>query len=62
MPVLFVRIMYMEYQKKKFPYWIHIVLGVVWIAIGIALHSDFELAIWVAGGLVMLIIGFLNKR
>ena len=47
--------------KKKFPYQIHIVLGLIWLLIGIVLHSGIELAIWVAGGLVMITIGWLNK-
>ncbi len=49
-------------QKRKFSYWIHILLGIIWIIIGIALHSDIELVIWVVGGLIMLIIGLLNKK
>ena len=48
-------------MKKKFPYQIHIVLGLIWFLIGIVLHSGIELAIWVAGGLVMITIGWLNR-
>jgi len=49
-------------MKKEFPYQIHIVLGLIWLFIGVVFHSGIELAIWVAGGLVMIIIGFLNKK
>ena len=49
-------------MKKEFPYQIHIVIGLLWLLIGGVLHSGIELAIWVAGGLVMITIGFLNKK
>lgn len=52
----------MENKKRRFPYQIHIALGVIWAFIGIVLHSGVELAIWVGGGLVMIIIGFLNRK
>ena len=52
----------MKYMKKEFPYQIHIVLGIVWAFIGVVLHSGVELAIWVGGGLVMIVIGLLNRR
>jgi hypothetical protein len=49
-------------MKKKFPYLIHIFIGIIWVSIGIVLHSGLELTIWVGGGLVMIIIGLLNRR
>jgi len=49
-------------NKKRFPYWIHIILGIIWIVVGVTFHAGVELAIWVAGGLVMIIIGFLNWK
>ena len=49
-------------MKRKFPYQIHIGLGIIWLLVGIFLHSGIELAIWVAGGLVMIIIGLANKK
>jgi len=49
-------------MKKEFPYQIHIVLGIIWISIGVILHSGIELAVWVGGGLVMITIGLLNRR
>jgi len=49
-------------MTKKFPYQIHIVLGIIWILVGILLHSGIELGIWVGGGLVMVIIGLLNRK
>ena len=52
----------MEKQKRGFPYQIHIALGIIWVFIGIVLHSGVELAIWAGGGLVMIIVGLLNKR
>jgi len=48
-------------MKKQFPYQVHIVLGIIWILIGIFLYSNIELTIWIIGGLVMIIIGLLNK-
>jgi hypothetical protein len=51
----------MENKKRKFPYWIHIAIGIIWITVGIAFHSNIELVIWIAGGLIMIIIGFLNR-
>jgi len=52
----------MRHMKKEFPYQIHIILGIIWISIGVVLHSGIELAIWVGGGLVMITIGLLNRR
>lgn len=49
-------------MKKEFPYQIHIVLGIIWVFIGVALHSGIEVAIWVGGGLVMVVIGLLNRK
>jgi len=49
-------------NKRKFPYWIHILLGIIWIILGVAFHAGIELAIWVGGGLVMVVIGFLNRK
>jgi len=49
-------------MAKKFPYQIHIALGIIWILIGIFLHSGIESIVWLGGGLVMLIIGLLNRR
>jgi len=49
-------------MKRKFPYQIHIGLGIIWFFVGIFLHSGIELAIWVIGGLVMITIGLANKR
>jgi len=52
----------MRHMKKEFPYQIHIILGIIWISIGVVLHSGIELAVWVGGGLVMITIGLLNRR
>ena len=49
-------------MKKEFPYQIHIVLGIIWVFIGVALHSGIEVAIWVGGGLAMVVIGLLNRK
>ena len=48
-------------MKKKFPYQIHIILGLIWVLVGVLLHTGVELMIWVGGGLVMIVIGFLNR-
>jgi len=49
-------------MKKQFPYQVHIILGIIWVLIGIFLYSGIELAIWGGGGLVMIVIGLLNKK
>ena len=49
-------------MKKEFPYQIHIILGLIWVFLGVTFYSGIELAIWVGGGLVMIIIGLLNKK
>lgn len=49
-------------MKKKFPYQIHLILGLIWCVVGIAFYAGYEAAIWVAGGLIMIIIGLLNKK
>lgn len=51
----------MKKQKKKFPYQIHLVLGLIWIVVGAVLYSGIESIIWVGGGLIMTVVGFLNK-
>ncbi len=52
----------MKNKKAKFPWWIHLVLGIMWVLVGITLHTGAELAIWVTGGIIMVIIGILNKK
>jgi len=47
---------------KKFPFYIHIILGIIWIVLGFLLYVGWETVIWVAGGLVMLLIGLLNIK
>ncbi|MFC1622574.1 hypothetical protein ACFL1Y_01080 [Patescibacteria group bacterium] len=49
-------------MKHKFPYQIHVVLGLIWVLIGIFLYTGAEMLIWVGGGLVMLVIGLLNRK
>jgi len=49
-------------MKKEFPYQIHIILGIIWIFIGIFLYFEIGLAIWVGGGLIMIVIGLLNRK
>ena len=52
----------MEKQKRIFPYQIHIILGLIWFLIGIAFYSGIESVIWIAGGIVMIVIGFFNRK
>lgn len=52
----------MKDSKRKFPYQIHLALGLTWVGVGIIFHSGIELAIWVGGGLIMATIGFLNRE
>lgn len=49
-------------KNIKFPYQIHVILGIIWCFIGVALHSEIELVIWIAGGIVMIIVGLLNRK
>ena len=49
-------------MKKEFPYQVHIILGLIWLFVGGVLHLGIELVIWVAGGLVMITIGLLNRK
>jgi len=51
----------MNKKCRKFPYQVHIILGIIWVFIGIILHSGVELAVWVGAGAVMIIIGLLNR-
>ncbi len=51
----------MKNQKRKFPYWIHLVLGLIWIIVGIVLYSGVSSIVWIGGGLMMMVIGVLNK-
>lgn len=46
---------------NKFPYQIHLCLGIIWILVGIFFHSGIELIVWTIGGLVMIVIGLINK-
>ena len=52
----------MKKQKKPFPYQLHLIFGLFWIVIGITLFSGIKLVVWVSGGLIMVIIGFLNIK
>jgi hypothetical protein len=52
----------MKKLERKFPYQIHLVLGLIWIVVGITFYSGIGLIIWVGGGLLMTIIGILNRK
>jgi len=52
----------MKKQEKKFPYQIHLILGLIWIVVGITFYSGIESVIWVGGGLIMAVVGILNKK
>jgi len=52
----------MKKQKGKFPYQIHLILGLIWIVVGITLFSGIGSVAWVSGGLLMAIVGFLNRK
>ncbi len=49
-------------MNKRFPYQIHIILGLVWFFIGIFLYTGIESAVWIGGGMVMFVIGLLNRK
>ena len=48
--------------KKRFPYWIHILLGVIWIIIGITTQEGYLQLLWIGIGVIMVVIGLLNKK
>ena len=52
----------MKKQKRNFPYQIHLVLGLIWIVVGTIFYSGVESAVWVGGGLIMTVVGFLNRN
>lgn len=52
----------MENKKGKFPYQIQLVIGLMWILIGIFLQSGREQIFWIAVGIVFLVIGWFNKK
>jgi len=52
----------MKKQKNKFPFWIHIAIGVLWIIIGATVVSGFATLLWIAGGLLLITIGILASR
>lgn len=52
----------MKKQKGEFPYQIHLILGLIWIVVGVTFYSGIELVIWVGGGLIMTVVALLNKR
>jgi hypothetical protein len=52
----------MKEQKKLFPYQIHLVLGLIWIVVGIMLYSGTVSVVWVGGGLIMIVVGILNRK
>jgi len=49
-------------NNKKFPYQIHLILGLIWIVVGISLFSGIGLVAWISGGLLMIVVGLLNKK
>ena len=49
-------------MKKEFPYQVHIIFGIIWVSIGIILYSGVEAAVWIGGGLVMIVVGLLVKK
>ena len=53
---------FMDIKKRKFPYQIHLALGLIWVVIGIFLYSGWEQALWIGVGIVFLIIGYLNGK
>ena len=52
----------MKKQERKFPHQVHLILGLIWIVVGITFYSGIALAIWVGGGLTMIIVGILNRK
>ena len=49
-------------KKRKFPYQIHIAIGLMWIIIGIFLQSGWQQILWIAFGIVFLAIGWFGRK
>jgi len=49
-------------KKKDFPFQVHMMIGILWIFIGAFLQQGVELLIWVAGGIIMIILGLMGKK
>lgn len=52
----------MEKEKRKFPWWIHAGLGVLWILIGATVMSGIWSIFWILVGLAFIAIGLLARR
>ncbi|MFC1756908.1 hypothetical protein ACFLZC_02010 [Patescibacteria group bacterium] len=52
----------MNKQKNKFPFWIHIAIGVIWIILGATVIDGAQTLLWIGAGLVFITIGILASR
>ena len=52
----------MKKPKTTFPYQVHLILGFIWIFIGVIIMSGVESMFWILIGIIFIIIGFLAKK
>lgn len=52
----------MNKQKRQFPFWIHIAIGVIWIVLGATVIEGWQTLLWIGAGLLFITIGMLASR
>lgn len=52
----------MNKQKRQFPFWIHIAIGVLWIILGATVIDGGQSLLWIGAGLLFITIGMLASR
>lgn len=52
----------MKNKKRKFPFWIHIAIGVIWIILGATVIDGAQTLLWIVAGLLFITIGMLASR
>ena len=52
----------MKKEKRQFPFWIHIAIGILWIILGATVIDGGQSLLWIGAGLVFIIIGMLASR
>ena len=52
----------MDEQKNKFPFWIHIAIGIIWIVLGATVIDGTQKLFWIGAGLIFITIGLIANR
>jgi purine-cytosine permease-like protein len=52
----------MDKQKRQFPFWIHIAIGVIWIILGATVIDGWQTLLWIVAGLLFITIGMLASK